>query len=134
MATSQDSIELFVYGTLMNPKVFRTVTKSEALAPPTPLTLSGFKRVTVKSQVYPALVPCKDASVHGLLLNVSRKQLETLDVFETDDYKRVDMDGVDVYLWNKSILGLDNREWDYENFVKNDLEGWLELQMPVGNN
>jgi len=79
---------LFVYGTLKDPKVqimvFGRVEKG------TPDTLDGYKKskVVIDKKTYPIIVPSPKDSIKGLMLMVTSKELKQIDEYETIAYRR----------------------------------------------
>jgi gamma-glutamylcyclotransferase (GGCT)/AIG2-like uncharacterized protein YtfP len=131
---------LFVYGSLMSPRVLACVighphtNTCHAIA-------KGFHRYRIRDRTYPALCTSVDAveAVKGVLvLELSKRDVEILDEFEGSDYIRTAIkvsldDGRQVdaftYLWAK---GKDDPElygdWSFErDFLPNEettLRGW----------
>jgi gamma-glutamylcyclotransferase (GGCT)/AIG2-like uncharacterized protein YtfP len=127
---------MFVYGSLMNEMVFSKVT-GIAMPKPTPGSLEHYRRVQVKGKPYPACYYQKNASVQGYVVSIdSEAILCKLDQFESDLYKRITVpvntiDGMieaDVYIWNKAEALLNDKEWSYEEFVRDRLPHWDEVQ------
>ena len=80
-------MNLFVYGTLMDPEIMALVA-GEAGNGQT-ARLSGYVRRRVSGECYPAIVPQAGAVVDGLLYaGLSPKILERLDRFEGENYFR----------------------------------------------
>ena len=83
--------DLFVYGTLRDPKTCggllgRMPQQSTA-------RLHGFMRLAVRGEAYPAIVPCPQKSVDGLILRgLSAHELEVLDAYEGAEYRRVEVE------------------------------------------
>ncbi|KAI8467059.1 MAG: hypothetical protein J3K34DRAFT_524060 [Monoraphidium minutum] len=129
--------QVFVYGTLMADEVLRLLLKR--VPPSKPATLAGHRRHAIKGQVFPAIVPAEaDASVRGkVLLQLSDKELNILDVYESEEYYRTRVapvldDGekvdADVYIWRDAYRDqLQPGEWDYGAFMSNDLAPYLEM-------
>lgn len=78
---------LFVYGTLRNKKiqeeVFGRSTEGETDA------LEGYVGLQIKlgGRIYPVIVP-GDGIIEGRVLEVTSQELEMIDLYETDAYKR----------------------------------------------
>jgi gamma-glutamylcyclotransferase (GGCT)/AIG2-like uncharacterized protein YtfP len=80
-------MNLFVYGTLLDAEVMRTVAGADHVSEPS--TLSGYVRRRVSGEVYPAIVERPGASVSGLTyLDVSPASFARLDRFEGALYER----------------------------------------------
>ncbi|CAM9662340.1 unnamed protein product [Choristocarpus tenellus] len=89
--SAPSSKTLFVYGSLMQPEVLQVLL---GRVPPTNKgILHGYHRYRIKEQVYPAIFPCEGSSVEGLLLpGLSPREQYILDLFEDEDYQKVDVD------------------------------------------
>eukprot|EP00980_Cylindrotheca_fusiformis_P002364 scaffold543_cov119-Cylindrotheca_fusiformis.AAC.31 len=135
---------VFVYGTLCSPAVVETL-----LGRPFPTKfararLDDHSRHPVKGQVFPATIHNPQNHVEGYLLqNLTPKDLELLDWFESDEYDRQVVqvcvnpsakDGSNelvealVYIWQPHLmeeLELD-AEWSFENFEKEHLDWYLK--------
>ena len=80
--------DLFVYGTLRDPEICdsllgRTPQQNPAL-------LHGYVRLAVRGEAYPAIVPCPQKSVAGLVLQgLTAHELDVLDAYEGGEYMRV---------------------------------------------
>ncbi len=82
--------KIFVYGTLMNHKVQQRVIGRTVVGRPD--RLRGYEKRSVRqgSRTYPRVEPGSgDAIVSGLVLEVSPEELECLDDYEGDDYRRL---------------------------------------------
>ncbi len=86
---------VFTYGSLMFAPVWRRVVSGDyrALA----ARLPGFRRQRVRGELYPSLEPLAAeedplaAAVDGVLyLDVSAADLDALDAFEGEDYRRIE--------------------------------------------
>ncbi|KIY99608.1 AIG2-like protein [Monoraphidium neglectum] len=129
--------QIFVYGTLMADEVLKLLLKR--VPPSKPATLAGHRRYAIRGQVFPAIVPAEpEASVRGkVLLQLTNKELEILDVYESEEYFRAKVapafdDGTtvdaDVYIWRDTYRDqLLPEGWDYEQFLGRDLESYLEM-------
>lgn len=75
------SQNVFVYGSLMFPEIYRKVTGS--VPELTDAKLPGFRRYAVEGRGYPAIAPESEGNVEGkLLINVSDDELQALDSYE----------------------------------------------------
>ncbi|MDH3649393.1 MAG: gamma-glutamylcyclotransferase [Saprospiraceae bacterium] len=80
--------DLFTYGTLMVPAVWRSVVEDRYRSQTA--WLSDFQRLTLKNQVYPSLIPAADQIVQGVLyLDISPDDLCRIDDFEGNMYERI---------------------------------------------
>jgi len=82
------TFNVFTYGSLMYPEVWNGVvqgTYASAVA-----TLSHYKRVKVRDQHYPIVLPAsRERQVEGrVYFNVSESDIGLLDIFEGDEYAR----------------------------------------------
>jgi gamma-glutamylcyclotransferase (GGCT)/AIG2-like uncharacterized protein YtfP len=78
----------FVYGTLMADEVLRLLLRRVPLS--RAAAVQGLKRCRVRGQVFPAVVSAPpEASVRGrVLLGLSPREVEILDVYEAEEYRR----------------------------------------------
>jgi gamma-glutamylcyclotransferase (GGCT)/AIG2-like uncharacterized protein YtfP len=82
------SENLFVYGTLKNPKIqkkaFGRVAKGK------PDILFGYKKAPIKieGENHSVIIPDAKSNVKGLILNVNLKELKLIDEYEANNYKR----------------------------------------------
>lgn len=79
---------LFVYGTLKNPKNQMKVIGR--LAPGKPDTLRGYMALdsTVLGGKYPVVIEDSESYVTGLVIEVTPEELDLIDTYETDAYRR----------------------------------------------
>jgi gamma-glutamylcyclotransferase (GGCT)/AIG2-like uncharacterized protein YtfP len=130
---------IFIYGTLMSPRVVSTLLGRPILSEFPPATLSGHSRHPVRDQVFPGTIPNVNGEVQGRLLeNMSPLDINFLDWFEGNEYDRkmakvvctesgTSMDA-QVYIWRRELIGelkLDEG-WNHEAFCKENLEWYLE--------
>lgn len=131
---------LFVYGTLMFPRVMHSVTGKNYVG--CPATLEGFARYLVKDQLYPGIVPQSKAQTSGILYKtVDLPTLTKLDQFEGTFYKR---QNVSVHLSDGTVTqaqtyvvcpqhrqALSPQPWQPETFLAHHLEKFLTTYRPV---
>lgn len=127
-------MDLFVYGTLMVPRVMRAVCGHAA--PGVDAVLHGYCRRRVRHEVYPAIFPCGAESVPGLVyLGLDAQQARALDRFEGNLYVRcpvqVEIAGrtrrADAYVWSlQSMARVSEAAWRLEDFLDDGLDGFLE--------
>ena len=89
-------MNLFVYGTLTTSETLKNVIGRDV--PGKPTTLDGYdgsKTVTIENESYPAAEKNIECSIQGLLIEVTSEELEKLDVYETDAYKRKEVELTD---------------------------------------
>ena len=87
---------LFVYGTLATGETRKNILDRDV--PGIPATLDGYdgsKMVTIDSEHYPAAEKNTECSIQGLLIEVTSEELERLDAWETDAYKRKEVELTD---------------------------------------
>jgi gamma-glutamylcyclotransferase (GGCT)/AIG2-like uncharacterized protein YtfP len=79
-------IALFVYGSLLSPRILRAVI---GRAPrPQRATLQGYRRVSLRGQAYPGLLPDGATATTGAVLRVDARELRVLDRYEGELYRR----------------------------------------------
>lgn len=78
---------VFTYGSLMYEAVWTRVARGHY--PSTRARLAGFRRLAIRDETYPAVVPDPGAEVLGRLwFGVSPADVERLDRFEGSEYRR----------------------------------------------
>jgi gamma-glutamylcyclotransferase (GGCT)/AIG2-like uncharacterized protein YtfP len=88
------SAHVFTYGSLMFPEVWSLVVRGDYRS--TQATLHGHTRFAIDGETYPGMVTVPDGRVTGVLyLDVGDDDLARLDVFEGDDYRRINATVVD---------------------------------------
>lgn len=125
-------MELFVYGTLMSPKVMNAVCGHRQHGEPA--IAAGFKRRKLSREAYPAIVPDASELVEGVLYrDLDNAQLVLLDHFEGEYYQRrpITVSCADTVVQAQSyVLSpaysylLGNQHWDLDRFMA---EGLHEL-------
>ena len=86
-------MNLFVYGALTAGETRKDVLGRDV--PGIPATLDGYdgsKMVTIENESYPAAEKNIECSIQGLLIELTREELEKLDFYETDAYKRKEVE------------------------------------------
>ena len=84
---------LFVYGTLATGETLKNILDRDV--PGIPVTLDGYdgsKMVIIESESYPAAEKNIECSIQGLLIEITSEELQKLDVYETDAYKRKEVE------------------------------------------
>ena len=123
----KETANFFAYGTLMCDEIMAEV--SGVCPHRVPATLSGYRRLQVKAQPYPAVVPNTDCRVDGIVYqNVPPSAWNRLDRFEGDMYSR---EIVQVQLrWGSAVPAatyvlrpqfrgyLDEAEWNFDVFLR----------------
>ena len=86
-------MNLFVYGTLAIGETLKNILDRDV--PGISATLDGYdgsKMVIIESESYPAAEKNIECSIQGLLIEVTSEELQKLDVYETDAYKRKEVE------------------------------------------
>ena len=129
-------MHLFAYGTLMCPDIMEEVSRLQR--PVTAATLRGYRRLRVKGEDYPALLPDAAGSVPGVIYrDIPETAWILLDRFEGEMYARVRaqvelVDGcsiaVETYIVNGPFIDcLEEVEWDFTDFLDNGKERFRTL-------
>jgi len=81
--------KLFVYGTLKDPVVQKTV--FGRIVEGIPDSLDGYRKteIAMSDGVFPIIIRESGSAVDGLILEVTREELALIDRYETDAYRRV---------------------------------------------
>jgi gamma-glutamylcyclotransferase (GGCT)/AIG2-like uncharacterized protein YtfP len=123
----KETKNFFAYGTLMCDEIMAEV--SGVRPRPVRATLRGYRRLRVKAEPYPAVVPNTDYRVDGIVYqNVPPPAWDRLDRFEGEIYSR---EIVQVRLGCGSVVRaatyvlrpqfrgcLDEAEWDFSVFLR----------------
>lgn len=126
MLDSITALHLFAYGTLMCPEIFAEVTGLHRSG--SPAALHGFRRVRVKNEVYPALIPDPEAVVSGVVYHdLSLNVWTRLDRFEGEMYRRMTVevrlrDGsvqmAQTYVTDPRFIDcLEDADWSFDDFL-----------------
>ena len=86
-------MNLFVYGTLAIGETLKNILDRDV--PGISATLDGYdgsKMVIIESESYPAAEKNIECSIQGLLIEITSEELQKLDVYETDAYKRKEVE------------------------------------------
>ena len=85
---NHDKSNLFTYGSLMYDEIWTRLTTDKYKK--IQAELDGYVRKSIKGEVFPALIK-GDGSTSGILyLDVSKEDMQTIDIFEGDIYKRIE--------------------------------------------
>ncbi len=123
-------MNVFAYGTLMWPEVLEAVTGLQLAGEPH--TLMGYKRLRVKGEIYPVIVPSAGDSVDGVLYqDVDVSALGRLDVFEGEAYNRIieSISGTDAWVYVLSDRWrhiADSKCWFPEQLTQDQLAGFMK--------
>jgi len=84
------AMNLFTYGTLMDPAIWARVAQTECVS--RPAVLHGYDVRRLRGVTFPGLVESENCSASGLLcLNVSAAAMQRLDDYEDDFYERIEV-------------------------------------------
>jgi len=86
-------MNLFVYGTLAIDEILKNILDRDVSG--ISVTLDGFdgsKMIIIENESYPAAEKNIECSIQGLLIEVTSEELEKLDIYETDAYKRKEVE------------------------------------------
>ena len=126
-------MELFVYGTLMVPRVMAAVCGYRRAGEPAILT--GHRCRRVRGEVYPGIIAANGEQVKGLLYrDVSALEITRLDAFEGEIYERC---AVQVRLGSAVVQSqtyrlaasyrdlLSTEQWTLEGFLTDGIERFV---------
>ncbi|OGZ05564.1 MAG: hypothetical protein A3C93_05280 [Candidatus Lloydbacteria bacterium RIFCSPHIGHO2_02_FULL_54_17] len=82
---------MFIYGTLADPKIQRSVWGRETTGVPDVLREYRRSEIEIDGEIYPLIIPSKEGHVEGLVIEVADDELEKIDDYETDAYERVEV-------------------------------------------
>ena len=129
-------MSVFVYGTLQYPKIL------DALLGRVPVSehavVKGYVRYGVKGEPFPAVVPCQESEVPGLILSgLSPTEMDILDEYEGEQYTKCSVDalvdGTEIrktvlYVWKDEYIDwLDGQEWNREAFETIHFEDYFSM-------
>ncbi len=128
-------MNVFAYGTLMFPEVWRRIVGQER--PGMKARVEGFALYRVQNAVFPGMVHEGGGEVWGVVYEgIDEETLFELDAYESDFYEREVVEAVAVdgrtYDCEAFVVPLSHRAalteqaWDAEAFEKNDLQAYLE--------
>jgi gamma-glutamylcyclotransferase (GGCT)/AIG2-like uncharacterized protein YtfP len=128
-------MNLFAYGTLIEPRVLHRVT---GLTPGyTSGTLVGFRRLAFENESFPGIVSTttQDAVKGRIFYTLSQQAWPRLDAFESEIYRRIE---VEVLASTNEIIRaetyvvkdayqhlLADRDWDFDHFLSHHLDQYL---------
>lgn len=125
---------LFVYGSLMFDAVWCRLISTDYQY--CDASLHGYKRLNIKNEVYPALVPASNHKVAGkLIFNINNEDMKLLDQFEGSQYHRARLTVLDasnskhtaeVYVFNQQYVHLLlDTEWSPVKFGEQNMQVFL---------
>lgn len=131
-------MNLFAYGTLMWPEVLESVIGRRPAGEPA--VLSGFRRLRVKGEHYPAMVRSAGDSVEGVLYRgLTDEEFRHLNLFEGAEYNRAEVHvngspAITYLLSNDWKHIAESRRWEPEHLRPEHLaafcaeyKGWSDL-------
>lgn len=128
-------MNLFVYGSLVFPKVWETVVASEYVSDPA--EVSGYVRKRVNDESYPAVIPGDDEAVlHGrVYFHINQADLARLDEFEGEYFHREEVRALlangnevsaEIYVIKRDYRHLlSHEDWDPSRFVREEMERFI---------
>ena len=128
-------MNLFAYGTLMEPRLLGRIIGSSPAAETA--TLHGYQRFAFQRESYPGMVPAKKSeSVTGkLFFNLDDLAWQYLDGFEGNFYTRITVQVITEANINypaETYIVRDNyrqllaeTDWDFAKFLRHDLSAYL---------
>lgn len=86
---TEQTEQLFIYGTLTEPVIQKAVTGREISGEPD--KLSGYKKIerNMGDGIYPIIIKDAGSVVEGMVVAVSEEELNLIDRYETEAYRRV---------------------------------------------
>ena len=87
---------VFVYGTLADSKIRKSILNRDV--PATPSTLAGYdgsKTITIENESYFAAVKNPQSTTKGFVIELTAEDILKLDIYETDAYKKREVTLVD---------------------------------------
>lgn len=103
--------------------------------------LDGYRRYALKDAAYPAVIQEAGSHVEGTVAyGLSDEDVAKLDLFEGDEYQRIDVPVTDletgekvvsagVYVWIDERGRLSEKEWQLDTFKKSGMAAWIESEM-----
>jgi gamma-glutamylcyclotransferase (GGCT)/AIG2-like uncharacterized protein YtfP len=81
--------KLFVYGTLQDPDIQKSLVGRIIFG--TPARLANFEKTTINlgGRIYPIVRPAENKAVNGMVLEVTSEELARFDRYETNAYRRI---------------------------------------------
>jgi gamma-glutamylcyclotransferase (GGCT)/AIG2-like uncharacterized protein YtfP len=120
-------LNVFTYGTLMDPEIMHRVSGGQFQA--LKASLKNFSRKRVHGEVYPGIIKQEDCYVEGIVyLDVDPFALARLDLFEGSQYARREVllgstSGAELQAQTYVIkaehgVELTGEDWNFEDFLK----------------
>ncbi|EWC45011.1 hypothetical protein DRE_06291 [Drechslerella stenobrocha 248] len=153
----EETYTCFFYGTLMAFPILSRVIYGTQNPDPwqkerlrvRPAILHDHCRHRVKGVDYPGVIAQSGNSVRGTVVEgLSKVDIERLDIFEGDEYERLQVDvnllsneqtldisrsahetgeviQAGIYIWVQGTHYLEDAEWDFDHFTKQKLRNWV---------
>lgn len=130
-----NSVNIFCYGSLMYPQVWNLVVKGNYQQQQA--QIFNYRRKKIKNEEYPGIIAAKTEDiVEGIVyFNVSNDDLKRLDLFEGNQYIRVEVNCLlsqnsyfiaHTYVINPQYRAIvDDEDWDKQQFEQNGLKKFL---------
>ena len=122
-------MNLFAYGTLMDPEIMRQVSGFESRS--AEAVLQDYVRKALRGEVYPAITAREGVSVEGVLyFDLPPKAVERLDRFEGALYRRTEVvaflegskrekvEALAYVIAPEHLDRLSDRDWSFERFLQ----------------
>jgi gamma-glutamylcyclotransferase (GGCT)/AIG2-like uncharacterized protein YtfP len=128
---------LFIYGTLCFSEIIEKLTGKNGET--IPAVLYGYKIRMVKGCDYPAIVKDSEEKVKGFLIKISDENtMKIIAFYEGKEYREENVkvntnSGIEkaqVFVWDKSVDLLEDKDWDYQQFEKESLPVYLDKIIP----
>jgi gamma-glutamylcyclotransferase (GGCT)/AIG2-like uncharacterized protein YtfP len=96
--------KLFIYGTLINPKIQKNIIGH--IIDGIPDILKGYEKsvIEIDNEKYPIIIPDKNKMVNGFIIEVSDDELRKIDKYEGVEYKRTEIisqNGISAWVYKK---------------------------------
>ena len=125
---------IFVYGSLMNEEVLKTLLNR--VPPLTNGRLEGYSRFSLRHVHYPAIKENSGGLTMGKLMKINDQELKIFDEFEGQEYTR---ELVEIKIENESTQNayvyiasniitqqiIEERGWDYQSWTETHLKNYL---------
>ncbi|RMD67870.1 gamma-glutamylcyclotransferase [Candidatus Pacearchaeota archaeon] len=97
--------KLFIYATLKNPATQKRIIGRTLKTKPDILENFSLSKINISKETFLAAVPRENRKISGFLVEVTKKELEKIDSYETRAYKRIKVrlkSGVVAWVYVKS--------------------------------
>jgi gamma-glutamylcyclotransferase (GGCT)/AIG2-like uncharacterized protein YtfP len=96
--------KLFIYGTLINPKIQKNIIGHIINGIPDILKRYEKSAIEIDNEKYPIIIPNKNKIVSGFIIEISNDELKKIDEYEGVEYKRIEIvlqSGISVWVYVK---------------------------------